>query len=297
MFRLLQEHLLDFDARFAPPFDARAWGAERKQEFLLRREVAQVLSTDGWVWTPLIDLGRKTYNSGDPMSQPRPVPVPSWVGANSSWENLAELEAFLAAHAGDCRESYWIVAITVHVTEEDMRDCDVGPYLEPTKPLNRDPSWRFLGFDVSDGSKLSGLCNCSFWAEEQVRLPPKWAPYLNDCHLFEDLKIAGAFMRFSDNRVLDHMPFFVYGLWLIEVRNPGEIPAAKSDFGAFGSRPPRGQFGPRSRRHLIARPYARFGLKYRTRYRKRALRRYAPLRLPPDLWGGPGWPHFFSRKY
>jgi hypothetical protein len=73
-----------------------------------------------------------------------------------------------------------------------------------------------LGFDVSDGSLLSGLSNCGYSKRDIPALRMRWAPYLNAHHLFDDLKQAYEFRDQSNQRVLEHAPFFVYGLWFIK---------------------------------------------------------------------------------
>ena len=56
-------------------------------------------------------------------------------------------------------------------------------------PLAVDPTWTFVGFDVADGTEISGLSNCGYGAElEELRAA--WAPRLNDRGLFEPAPIS-----------------------------------------------------------------------------------------------------------
>jgi hypothetical protein len=47
-------------------------------------------------------------------------------------------------------------------------------------------------------------------------LRDSYASELNEHHLFDSIKPAVDFMRFSDERVRAHAPFFVFGIWLIK---------------------------------------------------------------------------------
>ncbi len=79
-----------------------------------------------------------------------------------------------------------------------------------------DPAWKLLGFDVSDGSLLSGLSNCGYAAEESKSLRAQWRGHLNQHHLFEEPASASGFCRLTDARVPEHAPFCVYGLYVVK---------------------------------------------------------------------------------
>ena len=91
-----------------------------------------------------------------------------------------------------------------------------GPHISPTDPGARPPEWPFLGFDVSDGSLLSGLSNCGYYPDELSTLRPQWQSRLNAWHLFEAREDAFEFRSLADKRVTEHAPFFVFGLYLVE---------------------------------------------------------------------------------
>lgn len=93
---------------------------------------------------------------------------------------------------------------------------EVGPYLAPVTPLLRDARWRLLGFDVADGSLVSGLANCGYSPLEAAGLRQQWRARLNDNHLFVDVEQALHFKHLSDRRIPEHAPFFVHGLFTIE---------------------------------------------------------------------------------
>ncbi|MGH9657014.1 MAG: hypothetical protein ACRD96_00630, partial [Bryobacteraceae bacterium] len=90
-----------------------------------------------------------------------------------------------------------------------------GPYAEPTAPGALAPAWRLLGYDVSDGSLVSGLSNCGYRDDEKSGMRPQWGPHLNEHHLFDDPVRAAEFARLCGERIKEHAPFFVYGLHVI----------------------------------------------------------------------------------
>ena len=49
--------------------------------------------------------------------------------------------------------------------------------------------------------------------EESKRLRKKWAPKLNEHHLFDDQETAFAFVGIANARVLEHAPFHVFSLY------------------------------------------------------------------------------------
>jgi hypothetical protein len=70
---------------------------------------------------------------------------------------------------------------------------------------------------VADAGGISGLANCAY-TEEQVRqLGTVWAPRLNSFGLFSNVGDAAAFRQLTDQRVLEHAPFWLYGLWQLPI--------------------------------------------------------------------------------
>ena len=193
----MTEVLLGFDARVIPQSPAPLL----RERFLLRADVSSLLSIDSSIWPAVVDR----------------VDRPKWIGTNDPfWEDLAKLREHVATIA----EPYWIVAATWHKTPFKKRaDLPyVGPHETATDPPSRDPAWRFLGYDISDGS-ISGLSNCGYTVDEMLLLRPVWVPYLNGYHLFDDVDRAVEFRSLADARVPEHAPFFIIGLWLVATRD------------------------------------------------------------------------------
>jgi hypothetical protein len=189
-----QEILLGFDARRRDAITPR----EQLAGFLLRPDAVETLSVDTLIWPSAVE------------------DTPAWIGMNAPfWEDIVSLRRHVSG-AGP----HTLIAATWHFTPGEQRG-PVGPYISQTTPIARDPGWQFLGYDVADPT-ISGLSNCGYTPEEMRELTPIWAPRLNDRGLFEDEADAAAFRDLTNQRVPEHAPFFVIGLWLIgEVDPPG----------------------------------------------------------------------------
>lgn len=176
------EETIGYDLRSIVPDPS--WTVDRRTSYLLRRDVPSVRSVDTWVWER-------------PPGLPRP-PVPEGL-----WPNLSEL--FAAAGAPD-RAGVVAVRITAFVEDEPAPEG-----LDPTGPAVE--RYDFLGYDVADYGRLSGLTNCGYTPEEAASLAPVWAPRLNEWHLFDNPDDAEAYADVTDKRVPEHAPFYAYGIY------------------------------------------------------------------------------------
>jgi hypothetical protein len=76
--------------------------------------------------------------------------------------------------------------------------------------------WRSLGFDVADGSLVSGLLNCGYEPPEREALGERFGARLNSSGLLKTAEAAFEFREVADARVPEHAPFIVF-----ELRSPG----------------------------------------------------------------------------
>ncbi len=217
------EKLIEYDAREMWLDYGLTWPAERKRQYLLREDIIKPLSTDGMVWPSARDEQAATERDRLAALAALPYRDPAEELPHWDWHVTQDLWVlYLYMQQQPVAKPYWLVAISVltsnPLTGEPARFTDMMRYLEAASPQppERDPAYLPLGFDVSDGSLLSGLSNCGYTDDEVQGARDRWAKCLNQYHLFDDPTIAWQFKEFSDRRVPEHQPFYVFGLWLVE---------------------------------------------------------------------------------
>jgi hypothetical protein len=214
--------LIGFDAREAGGDDPR-WDAERRERFLLRRDVVRPLSVDRQAWPTVFEMGmgRSLSDAERHRLGFGTIPVPGWVGANAPlWEDLSRMRSHLEEQRADPAGTVvvavgWLSRLEFPAPERPG-GYPMGPYAVPTEPPRPESTWSLLGYDVADGSWVSGLSNCGYTPEEGGRLGDEWASKLNDHHLFDDQETAFAFLDVTNARVPEHAPFHVYSLYALD---------------------------------------------------------------------------------
>jgi hypothetical protein len=195
------ERVLGYDARPWPPPPAD-WPRDRREQFLLKPDATTPLSTDSMVWS-------SAFTEHPDLARNRPA----FVGPiQDLWANLAELRT----HLGEDRPACLLVAVTLvcgPCRDDERKSWDAR--IVDIVPPRVDPAWELLGYDVSDEYLLSGLSNCGYDAAAIEQLRQTWGPHLNDHHLFTSMDLAADFVALSDERVPEHAPFFIYGIYAI----------------------------------------------------------------------------------
>ena len=184
--------------------------------FRLKDDIQKPLSTGKYTWPSLF-----SYVAWEDEA----LPEPGWIGVmGPAWESLDYLESTVRQHWGSGGKPYWIIALSVFTglfTERDWAHWTSVRYPTwNTNPAERNPAWELLGYDVSDLDYLSGLSDCGYDPEEKLDLVPRFASHLNQWHLFTDHTKAFEFKQVSDERVREHAPFYVYGLYVIRRHVP-----------------------------------------------------------------------------
>ena len=220
---LIEDRLIGFDIRelWLDPNDL--WESARRDAFLLRTDALKPLSTDALVWPSVFGAPVQAL----PLKIREPLRLaslaaPTWIGPNAClWEDLPAMERHLLASWAE-PQPHAVIAVSWH-SENAFSDAgQFGPYLGCTNPAARPPDWRFLGYDVSDGSLLSGLSNCGYSNDETGSLRARWRGRLNAWHLFNDVTDAFSFRGLANDRVPEHAPFFVFGIHLISATGDDE---------------------------------------------------------------------------
>jgi hypothetical protein len=207
----MDERVLGFDAR---EIHVPNWLQERRHQYLLRPEVELPLSVDDMVW-PSVFSHPRIPGAQELIGLDRP----DWIGPISDlWDDLGRLTTCLNHRWGTTWLPCRLIAVTLIddlCTTKERQDWNQR--IVGITPPVISKSWEFLGYDIGDMWLLSGLSNCGYMPEqEDVRsLRDRWAPHLNDHHLFVDLQQAADFKAVSNQRVEEHAPFFVYGIYSI----------------------------------------------------------------------------------
>lgn len=189
-----QEFVIGYQA-WAVGRDFRAvWEPERIAQYLLKEDLTWPLSVN---WPSAFEEAQ--------------IQAHAWTGMPLGlWASLDALRAFISTTK--LPPPYWIVAVTQVGTAEKQRWYRTNFEIQPPALSE---AWPRLGFDVADDYLLSGLMNCGYWPEERALLRQRFAGQLNTYHLFTDRAVAQTFRRLTDERVPEHRPFNVFGLYLV----------------------------------------------------------------------------------
>jgi hypothetical protein len=193
------EKVVGFDVRDLIPDWVFPYQPERRHLFFLRDDIQQPYSVDEAVWPHLHHLA---------------ADLPAWfVPQRQSWDSLSAMDHYVNAHGG-YTASTMRIAISLILAIE-LEGWNWGEQLALEVALS-DVKVKLLGYDVAAQSFLSGLSNIGYSESDLAQLKPIWSPYLNEHHLFMDVDRAMAFKAISNNRVKEHAPFFVFGLYALD---------------------------------------------------------------------------------
>ena len=191
------ESVIGFDARESISNFPEAWDNQRIRQYLLKTKIIKPCSADLMVWDSIFHMLN--------------IELPNWIGPGQQWDNLQRLQGYLKREKVD--HSYWLVAVSKWSIANEENSFQKLPHVEPNS-ISRE--WDFLGFDIADPYLLSGLMNAGYLVEEHEALSEKWSGHLNQYHLFDNFNLALQFKSLTDERVEEHKPFSVYGIYLIE---------------------------------------------------------------------------------
>lgn len=138
--------------------------------------------------------------------QPAPLALP-WVSVAEVHQRAVEAQSTHRPHG---------VTVVIGLVIESSSDEALAASQGIDSEMVIEPTWRPLGFDIADGTTISGLSNCGYEADEADMLRSAWAARLNEHGLFDDVADALAFRAITDARVREHAPFAVYAMWMLE---------------------------------------------------------------------------------
>ena len=197
------------------------WDKERRDSYLLDPDVEWPLSVDSLVWPSVFYSQIFREAAGAPHSS---IEVPPWTDDGRYWLNLEQMRAHYASHKTPGSEGVivgielyfpeaWLAGDVIHYEARDGIGC--GIHLGRTAPTQLPAGSLLLGYDVADAGGISGLTNCGYLSEERATLAAAWAKRLNEFGLVANLTDATEFRQLTDERVPEHSPFWIYGLWRV----------------------------------------------------------------------------------
>ena len=206
------------------------WPQSRKDRFLLKPDVYKPLSVDSYIWYSIFSevydpdlwssLSRAAKYLGSEWSEVfiegKKLSKPDAYRPRRVWRNLAHLREYLDKMWGNAWKPCALVAVSEFITEDEI---DEPVLSDPIVPDEIDPAWQFLGYDVADYELYTGLFEGEINSNEVQSLRNEWGQYLNEHHLFIDLQKAFDYISIANKRYPSHMPYGVYGLYLVEEHN------------------------------------------------------------------------------
>ena len=209
----MTEALLGFDIRILSGRSyGAAWGKEYRHEFLINPDIEFPVSVDIRVTPSIFCFATDAEAQGAKIV----------MGTDSAhraalrlWESLWAMESharerFEELCQGDCRS----IAITVLANgrlREDPRWRDILE--ERLEPSSLDQRWRCFGYDVADKYLMSGMSNCAYTPEEMSTTRLRWRGKINSYGLLPTAVEAESLRLETEDRVKEHSPFFVFGLY------------------------------------------------------------------------------------
>jgi hypothetical protein len=201
-------YLLGFDLRAcARDYVEDEWSEERRETYLLKRDVEWPLSVDSIVWPSLFHFTSRLADYR-PVESVQVEPATPRQTVLRLWDDSATMEAYYAKAV----TNHCFVRVAIEVWEKPS--VLGGSTLDPFTDLparHASPEWPAIGFDVADSDFISGLMNCGYIEHDQIELS-RWTNALNQFGLFRDLEGAIGFRSVIEKRVPDHVPFFAFRL-------------------------------------------------------------------------------------
>lgn len=135
-----------------------------------------------------------------------------WPATSDNFENLYSL--IPAIPAGMAHGVLIAISVLASYAEDILKNLEGEIRFIPP-----DSNWTLLGYDVADDGFISGLSNCGYEPVEKRRWQAEWNPEINQHGLISNASEALKFKLQADKRVVEHSPFFVFGLYLVEPTN------------------------------------------------------------------------------
>ena len=211
----MNQRLIQFDVRLrADDYVSSFWDQKDRNIYLLRPQTEWPLSVDPLIWPSVFysEIFREATNL--PYGS---IEVDPSTDDGQYWLNLDHMKAHYETHK---RPENQGVFVAIHLFSEKALDSNFISYssgncalvLGETNPSECPSGCEFLGYDVADASRISGLANCSYTDLERRQLEQVWSSRLNSYGLLKTLEDAVEFRQVCDKRVAEHAPFWIFGI-------------------------------------------------------------------------------------
>ncbi len=200
--------LLGFDCRLVFSDKVRsAWDRQRRERYLLRTDIDVPISVDTVVSPSIFDFDAVDVDAEKIHLQPSDFHQQ----ALRLWRDFASMQEILPDEEKlRCART---IAIQLHHKNLEADDWWRDFAAENVTPTNLGSDWISMGFDVADRYLTGGLSNCGYDQETKKQAEATWGAHINEFGLFSSLDRAAAFRLYSDSRVSEHAPFFVFEIF------------------------------------------------------------------------------------
>ncbi len=212
----MRTELLGFDIRLrAEDYVEARWDQSSRTTYLLRPETKWPLSVDQMVWPSFFRYSKDRGPGYLKLDEAIDVtPSTTRHSALELWPSLRDMKACFMQHPVKRQKKGIEIAVMLLADEQSLSReywrAVLSSALSPSEPPK---GWKFLGYDIADEYMFSGLTNCGYSEDEKLTLKQKWPNRLNESGLLTTLEDASEFKKITDQRVVEHSPFFIYSLF------------------------------------------------------------------------------------
>ncbi|MBL8234182.1 MAG: hypothetical protein JNL98_37145 [Bryobacterales bacterium] len=206
----LRSQIWGYDARVAGEEHDRfmRWfkSVTKGDRFFLRTDLKRPLSADSAMWPSVFEYDHPP-SCAHPALDPRIEA--DLTCTDDLWTNLPAMTRCLKA-AG---RPAMCVALELFVPPEaTVLEVPSNRLYADCCPQTVPAGYDLLGYDITNASIFSGLCNCGYGEEEVDALLPVWGNRMNEHGLLATFEDALAYWDVTEARVGSHGPFFVCGV-------------------------------------------------------------------------------------
>lgn len=171
----------------------KSWDNKRRKKFLIKNNIDLPKSASTVVWENFIDFIDKNddFHFLD----------------NYGFQDIKEL-ASLSNY-----NKHQLDRVMVRTCVHYLHSVPTFVWALNMPSCQDDDGFYFFGYDIADGGMTSGLSNCGYTQDEMKYCQEKYLPFLNNHGLFDNFDIALDFLNYTNERVKDHAPFYIYSLY------------------------------------------------------------------------------------